>query len=230
MQQRDIINIFAHWCKINSGAIDVIMSNDDSALLPWHFTGKGNTGVLFKCAGAEFPLSILTCKADGIKWHASVITGAFISRFREIVRNFQASDTPVEILRLENVFNGTRFERSFYDRLKMLQDQGPAKFYRKLAVLRAKKESIFIQTGTTSADLIAAFGIQTGSNLRDDLTKLVCFPENVVICISALSEKIDAVMATAKVSAITPCDANIMLFFSDLSLETFTMPCNIKYK
>lgn len=229
IQKRDFVNIFIHWCKIGSSVVDALMSDDNSELLPWHFTGRGNTGVMFKCIGSDFPMSILTCKATGAKWHASVITAEFILKFREIVRNFQACDTQIEILRLQDMFDGTRFESKFYDRLATLHHQGPIRFYQKIAVLRATIETIFIQTGTVSGDLITELDIQTGSNLRADLVKLVCFPQNIQICISAASEKKDAVMATAKISAITFRDASAMLFFSDSLLQTFSMPLNIKY-
>jgi hypothetical protein len=128
------------------------------------------------------------------------------------------------------MFDGTRLESKFYDRLKTLQHQGPIIFYQKIAVLRATIETLFIQTGTVSGDLITELEIQTTLNLRNDLIKLVCFPQNILVCISAASEKKDAVMATAKVSAITVRDAFAMLFFSDFPLQTFSMPLNIKYK
>ena len=230
IQKRDITNIFTYWCKHSPETADTIMSDDDSKLIPWRFTGKGLIGVMFKCAGSEFPLSILTCKANGAKWHSSAITPGFILKFRETVRNFQLSDTPIEILRLQDMFDMTRFECRFYERLKTLQARGAVAFYQKVATLRAKIETVFIQTGTVSADLITEFEIQTTPNLRDDLTKLVCFPATVFIRISTMSEKQSAVLASATVSAVTARDAAAMLFFSDLPLDTFLMPCNIKYK
>lgn len=227
IERCDVVNIFKHWCKIGSAAVAAVMSNDNTILFPWLFNGLGHTGVMFKCKGSEFPLSILKRKSDGKKWHALPITEKFIERFRLIINDIQNADTPFEILVLRHIFDGTRFEAKMYARLAALQAQGPIAFYQKMIILGAIHKNIFIQTATMSAKLIADFAIQTGKQ-QDGLTNLVWFPENIQICINHISEKTAAVMATAEIMSITREDAAALLFFSDTPLEVFSFPCNIK--
>ncbi len=228
METCDVINIFKHWCKVGSPAVTAVMSNDNTMLIPWFFNGLGHTGTMFKCDGSEFPLSVLKRKSDGQTWHALPITDKFIARFRSIINDIQNADTPFEILVLRNIFDGTRFETKFYARIAALQALGPVAFYQKMAILGATHENIFIQTSTTSADLVTEFAVQTGKQ-RVGLTNLVRFPEKIRICINSISEKMAAVMSTAEITSITREDAAVLLFFSDVHLEEFAFPSNIKY-
>ena len=183
---------------------------------------------MFKCNGTEFPLSLLKRKSDGRALHATPVTEMFITKFRSIIRDVANSDTPLEILKLQNMFDGTRFESRFYTRLEILQKRGPAVFYRKMSVISTPPKNIFVQTGTADAELITEFAIQTGRQ-RDNLPTLVRFPEKLLLRLNDISEKTAAVMKTAELASITCEDAAALLFFSDAQLEIFVFPSHIKY-